>query len=1194
MRRFLVVGCGGSGGATLAYMMDQLRSELLAAGVNSLPIGWQFVHIDVPSGAEAGPDGLANVVGQGGSYIGAGPQGSSYAILDSALAHRLAAESALDTIATWAPRQPEAVTNPISAGAGQYRAIGRMITLSKAGEIRQRLQNAWDQLFRVEATSQLARLDVPGMGGFDPNEPPLVLVVSSMAGGAGASMALDVCRLLTLVSGLDPKLMGLFMVTPDIFDSLPESARIGVRANALALLGEIVASQAGAAREHDVQILRALGQQHGEGEPIPFARVFPVGRYVGGDRTLFGDGSQNAVYRGLGRGLAGLMMSGTASDQFVSYDLGNTASPSGDRDLLGWGNEVWDPLPWGTYGFSSLSMGRDRYGEYAAQRLARSCVDKLLLGHLQPGNPASGTEQINSLLDSQWEVACDVLGLPSTCGDDKNRMRVLGNWITGVAFPVRVAGAATTTLIDRQLRGYLPNPEGMTAEQWVPMFRQAVNNRHGPLSKAIADSAYAMAFPWHRELADRVDALVTQCLADFGLPYTRALVDRLRRYIDEELATAVDDLGSMGPKELLALSPNVESAVASLRGVMSNADQVLSTALDGFHGNVRRALYANASAKVADVLKVVGGELLGPLNAALSEAQVILENAQAEPPSDVGLARLVTDQYTAWPSDADELVPGRFAEANNEVLLINSTAFKERYELDLPKALVTGQASPPLTVAVAQSTARVIAGRWPTTGGIVAPDGLLDRTANWVTKAFDVDPETGTSLVPSLAQYDVHTRPAELLERARLYVGRPSESFAEFCKVSLRDFIQGVGASESEREARRRDIVTKFNEALALARPLASVNDQSLQTVHPGQQLEYRYKFSDIPFLGKPVAQDLSEALNSNPRIDQATKDNFARALSGEDSVTRIDVFGSYPNYSPLAFDSVLKPAAQQWSSTAGPGRAAFWRYRRTRPLQASLPMAAAERRAMTAGWFLGQVIGRIQIPSSPYTEPVRIYDGDNGEWLAFPHPLLTPPAQFTASYDWLPAVLEGVLLAIAQSHEPPVMRSLRPYRVLRELFDSNSQDPASGIVKLTATDRLTDFLGGGSVSPQLVSRIPEIAVAQTRSERADAAVEWLTTVRTLASQYLPAGSTGAAPGGQYTTVGSRAKAGKTPVFRDLAPDVYWATGVLRRLVREAEDELRRAEAKGVALHGNADRDEAAADAAVEPDDVMIPQGGAF
>ena len=58
------------------------------------------------------------------------------------------------------------------------------------------------------------------------------------------------------------------------------SSIVGVRANSLAMLGEIVASQAGSAREHDVRLMRALGHQHGEGELIPFARVFPVGRFI--------------------------------------------------------------------------------------------------------------------------------------------------------------------------------------------------------------------------------------------------------------------------------------------------------------------------------------------------------------------------------------------------------------------------------------------------------------------------------------------------------------------------------------------------------------------------------------------------------------------------------------------------------------------------------------------------------------------------------------------------------------------------------------------------------------------------------------------------------------------------------------------------------------------------------------------------
>ncbi len=1145
MRRFLIVGCGGSGGATLAYIMDQLRSELHAAGVDKLIAGWQFVHIDVPSAADPGPDGLANVPAQGGTYIGCGPRGSSYAILDGALSSRLATDTALDTIATWAPRQPDQVTNPISAGAGQYRAIGRMITLSKAGEIRAKLQAVWDQLFRVETISQMASLDVPGMGRFDPNQPPLVLVVSSMAGGAGASMALDVCRLLTMVSGLDVKLMGVFMVTPDIFESLPQSARIGVRANALAMLGEIVASQSGAARDHDVRILRALGQQHGEGEPIPFARVFPVGRYIGADRTQFGDGSQFAVYRGLGRGLAGLMMSGTASDQFVSYDLGNTASPAGDKDLLGWGISVWDPLPWGTYGFSSLSMGRDRYAEYAAQRLARSAADKLLHGHLQPGNPASGNEQLEALLSSQWDAICSTVGLPSAVGDEESRINILGTWVANTAFSPDVVGSTVSGLVDRQLRGYLPHPEGMSAEQWVPMFRQAIANRRDALATACTEAAYAMAFNWHRDFAERLSGAVIDAVATLGLPYARALVDRVRRHIDDLLAGSLTQLGTMGPADIVALPAHVETALGGLRGVLSNTDQVLATALEGFHAGVRRQLFANASARIADVMRVMGAELLAPLRDGLGEALVMLEQASTEPPTDVGLARLATDQYTAWPADADELVPGRFAEANNEVLLINSSAFKARYESDLVKAVVGSQGLIPFASAVDQATTAVVAGEWETTGGVSAPGGLLENTATWNTRALGIDPESGRTRVPSMAQFDVHTRPGELLARARLYVDRPSESFYEFCKVSLRDFVSGVGASESELAARRHDIASKFAEALSLARPLASVSDQAMQRVHPGQQVEYRYKFSDIPFAGQPVAAALEEALGSNPRIDRATKENFARSLSDEDGVTRVDIFGSYPNYSPLAFDSVLVPAAQEWASMASQGRTGFWRFRRSRPLPASLPMTDAERRTMTAGWFVGQVIGRVQIPAPPYTEPVRIFDGAAGQWLTFPNPLLTPPSEYKASYDWLPAVLESILLAIAQSHEPPLMSSLRPYQVLRELFDANSQDPASGILQLSAVHLLREFVTTGSSGHGVVSRLTSVAAATTPAERIAAATEWLGRVRDTAAQYLPAGSPGADPNGTFTTISARAKAAKTPIFRDMAPDVFWATETL-------------------------------------------------
>ncbi|MDD0859592.1 tubulin-like doman-containing protein [Arthrobacter alpinus] len=87
------------------------------------------------------------------------------------------------------------------SGAGQMRAVGRMITLSKTNEVRSGLERAYQRLNLVETNTEMAALNVPGMGDFHQADPPMILVVSSMAGGAGASMALDICRL-SLVPGL--------------------------------------------------------------------------------------------------------------------------------------------------------------------------------------------------------------------------------------------------------------------------------------------------------------------------------------------------------------------------------------------------------------------------------------------------------------------------------------------------------------------------------------------------------------------------------------------------------------------------------------------------------------------------------------------------------------------------------------------------------------------------------------------------------------------------------------------------------------------------------------------------------------------------------------------------------------------------------------------------------------------------------
>ncbi|MDD0859571.1 tubulin-like doman-containing protein [Arthrobacter alpinus] len=227
----------GAGGSTVAYMMDKIKSEFATHGIDRIPAGWQFVHVDVPTAPDTDIAGVGSVVEQGGDYIATGPASGSYSIVDNDLSQTLNSASALGEIGTWAPRDPERITTPIHSGAGQMPTVGRMITLSRVADLGAGLARAASRLFLPETSEEMVGLNIPGGGHFWPEHSPIVLVISSMAGGTGASMALDVCRLLSEIPGLHPAATAAFILTPDFLDCLPPAARGGVRANGLATFG---------------------------------------------------------------------------------------------------------------------------------------------------------------------------------------------------------------------------------------------------------------------------------------------------------------------------------------------------------------------------------------------------------------------------------------------------------------------------------------------------------------------------------------------------------------------------------------------------------------------------------------------------------------------------------------------------------------------------------------------------------------------------------------------------------------------------------------------------------------------------------------------------------------------------------------------------------------------------------------------
>lgn len=477
MKKFLVVGCGGSGAKTLAFMMDQLKAELrnIDPDMTELPKAWQFVNIDVPLEEEAGPQKLPNVTQNGGHYVGIGAR-QNYNTFDEGVSSILGRAGKLGEIATWATRNPSTNDVKLADGAGQYRAIGRMLTLPNLKKIRQSLKEAVDEMFTQEAIQELNRLNYKQtkLDTDTGDSQPVVLVVSSMAGGAGASMFLDVCRVLTTIPNVNPQGTLIFMYTPEIFADNKADDMAGAWPNSLAMFGEVVAAQMGNAYEHDRAIFEAFDMgTPPEGQT--FGRIFPIGSKMGTTSARFGDGSAMSIYRGLGRALAGLMASTKASDNLVSYALTNTPAGDGGRRFFGWdrpNGTPWGRLPWGSLGYAQVSMGRDRFAEYSSQRLARSAFERLFNGHLDPQNPEAGEMQIAKKLEERLPNAFSAMTLdPSWAQGRQIDSSSVWNWLNSV-FGGQAQQAADSAA--KHLQNFIPVGQGRNVNEW----REEIGRAH--------------------------------------------------------------------------------------------------------------------------------------------------------------------------------------------------------------------------------------------------------------------------------------------------------------------------------------------------------------------------------------------------------------------------------------------------------------------------------------------------------------------------------------------------------------------------------------------------------------------------------------------------------------------------------------------------------------------------------------------
>lgn len=1022
---FLLIGIGGSGGKTLRTARADLERQLANLGWSEpFPDAWQFLHIDVPTkpdGMDAGMPGALPT----GCYSGLIASGVNYKTVDKLLTQSLKSDLNLDATAGWRPH-PTQVSVPIDRGAGQYRAIGRMITVTHLGAIKSAIEKAVGRLQQPEIKGQLMRFaELVGADTKQDMRDPVFLIVSSIAGGSGAGAVVDVSWALR-AAGVEVEDTGMILYAPDVFDGIPENMRKGVRPNALATLSELCAAW----WDEDGISETAHAVYNAEGLVIPQSEgrvpgMILVGRKNSANLDYV---EQNAVYTAMGRALSAWMTSEVLQDQLTAYVTGNGAQAS--YTTVGEFPAGMDhqPGPFRAIGYARVSLGRNLFREYTTEYLARAGVETALRKHHDQKRGSDDERSERELVKEAVELNFGGLaveaGLNERGTDCNDVLDALAPALRDTLF-TQLKADISAQFIDgigagkdaNSIRRYISS----AAESFAPGYIAA--EKSGQTEKAKL---------WVNDIQSRIVAAVAASVSRSGISVATEMVNRL---VKEEVPHLVGELSGEA-RDYLNWGTDLDSAVNAALLPAANANiQANNPLIAEAVNQAALALFYRSEASLrqlaVDLLDDLGQNFLLPLALALESARQRL--VQDEAPTGA-----VPSEISLWPMADD--VPTRLRPSPNEFLLEDPETYpKTRKKLVERSVNLTGGN------AEAEVVGQILCGA-PTVGA--REQRMIEVDLNWVPARAELREGSKSS---QRAQFSVALRGDDILRRANEWAIDGSTPMGRFLGESLTDYLSAESTEPEVRASRVRQFEGQFSAAVGAAAPLAAVDNKMLTQVHNQKDVPTAYVISTIPFPAPSEAREAAIRVLSHAGLDPA-KYEFADSRSGN-----IDIFTAVTStLQPVVFESLMRPIASEWAAVKlnPQARASFWRWRRARPLPEFVPLAPALRRAMVRGWFTASLLQRLtQTPAGAWS----IYDPEAKEAVGFPFPLLQPDVSLP--YDNLPAVLKSIPLAWLDCSAQGDLMPMRAYRVLRDLGGSGV---ASDVGDYTVNRTLQRWLASG------------------------------------------------------------------------------------------------------------------------------------
>ena len=1029
----LIIGVGGAGGKTIRAMKQELNRILESSGyTGGIPEAWQFLQIDT---TYDGVDFPAPMLPQDEFHCVV-PQGTNYSDLLTSITARGSLHEQQSMLAGWGI---PATSVAINHGAGQVRAIGRIVGVANSTRTLEAIKRTISKISSPTALADLHNA-ANALGARTSNSSrPAAFIISSLGGGSGSGMFMDVAELLKRATPQNWAHQSIsFLYTPEAFSSLGNSG-VNISKNTLGAMNELIASQwVGISQQSELVYSKmglATGSNSGKRNYGCRDNILIGARSKNGTNVSYGAESagMNEVFLNIGEALAGAISNDVISEFILEHFLFRARHNLWQSDSSGLtpGINNVDNLVSNVsgIGFGKLTVGADHLIDYVADALTKSQVEILLWPELSPSLFKSGKsleELIQAKSDQAW---------PTFLLSSRLDLRGSQNQIINALLPDQLNDRIKQYVVGMIKKNVsstpmpLPTFSKVVWSEWVSVSEEFLRTLKSEMS--------SKAQRWVPEIQSHVQELIVRELTSNGYAITTNLVERLKIKLKEHV---IPDLNGEHTEFAKAISTfdqrffntHINEIANGLTGVSiqngpffeklaSSLNRLVEYQINSYVTNL-------ASSLVDDMLNF----FVEPLIAQISDAKFTLHTSIKSSTMPNGARNLFPD----FPNWGSGVVPNRYRSRPLERALIEPSDYESIYDF---YAGNDTQGGPPFQMSIDAALLGKMMNPIP---GDPNPQTLITATSPWVTSVRDAQDAKGAAV--NKAVWKFNTDIEELSTQNRSWLKSSDSSFARFTKVSIREHVSAFGASPQIREAREAKFVREYEAMLGIAQPLTLLNPNALQHIlssstggHPdGISL----KSSKIPFdinsnVGRACATVLQmHGINPNhPGFSQTWFDP-------SDNHSELFAVSTLENNLPAwAFASLTDPILDQVAQSKIQMNTweQFWDGRRTRPLTEAVPFETEIRRSIITGWFVATLFGMRKVRPLAEGRTVQIWNPTlkTPDWSSFPSPLLATHREDSRHESWvLPQLLMSAGIALANFGKSGNPEFLNGYRLLKFL----------------------------------------------------------------------------------------------------------------------------------------------------------------